>query len=203
MNYGNKKVKINIEKKTTYLILITLVTINYITRLLSDSECYLEEENKMKNIVFTRIDERLIHGQVITSWIKVNDINTIVVVDDATATNTFAKRILFAAAPKSITLKVFKLDEAIEYLLGEHEEEKIMLMTKVPHPILELLNAGVEIKEVNLGNMGGAAGRKRFNLNVNASDAEVQDFKDIIAKGTDMYAQMVPSDKKIELTKLL
>lgn len=203
MNYGNKKVKINIEKKTTYLILITLVTINYITRLLSDSECYLEEENKMKNIVFTRIDERLIHGQVITSWIKVNDINTIVVVDDATATNTFAKRILFAAAPKSITLKVFKLNEAIEYLLGEHEEEKIMLMTKVPHPILELLNAGVEIKEVNLGNMGGAAGRKRFNLNVNASDAEVQDFKDIIAKGTDMYAQMVPSDKKIELTKLL
>ena len=155
------------------------------------------------NIVFTRIDERLIHGQVITSWIKVNDINTIVVVDDATATNTFAKRILFAAAPKSITLKVFKLNEAIEYLLGEHEEEKIMLMTKVPHPILELLNAGVEIKEVNLGNMGGAAGRKRFNLNVNASDAEVQDFKDIIAKGTDMYAQMVPSDKKIELTKLL
>ena len=121
----------------------------------------------MKNIVFTRIDERLIHGQVITSWIKVNDINTIVVVDDATATNTFAKRILFAAAPKSITLKVFKLNEAIEYLLGEHEEEKIMLMTKVPHPILELLNAGVEIKEVNLGNMGGAAGRKRFNLNVN------------------------------------
>ena len=78
-----------------------------------------------------------------------------------------------------------------------------MLMTKVPHPILELLNAGVEIKEVNLGNMGGAAGRKRFNLNVNASDAEVQDFKGIIAKGTDMYAQMVPSDKKIELTKLL
>ena len=59
--------------------------------MLSDSECYLEEENKMKNIVFTRIDERLIHGQVITSWFKVNDINTIVVVDDATAANTLAK----------------------------------------------------------------------------------------------------------------
>lgn len=157
----------------------------------------------MKNIVLTRIDERLIHGQVITSWTKIVDVNTIVIVDDASANNSFLKRILFAAAPKNIELKVCTLEDAIDYLKGDQENERVMIMAKVPRPILELIQAGISLTEVNLGNMGGAANRKRFNLNVNASDAEIEDFKAIINSGVSIYAQMVPSDSKVDLQKLL
>ena len=157
----------------------------------------------MKNIVLTRIDERLIHGQVITSWTKIADVNTIVIIDDMSANTPFMKRILFAAAPKDIDLKVYSLNEAVEYLKGTQENERVMVMAKVPHPILELIQAGIELKEVNLGNMGGRDGRKRFNLNVNASEVEIEDFKAIINSGTPIYAQMVPSDSKVDLQKLL
>ena len=157
----------------------------------------------MKNIVLTRIDERLIHGQVITSWLKLSDANTVVIMDDMSATNPFARRILNAAAPKNMDMKIFKVDEAIEYLLGEKENERIFVMAKVPGPILAAIKAGVEFREINLGNMGGGPGRKRFNKNVNASDQEVAQFREIAESGTPIYAQMVPTDAKVDLKSLL
>ena len=157
----------------------------------------------MQNIVLTRIDERLIHGQVITSWLKLANPNTILIMDDVSAGNAFAKRILFAAAPKNIEMKVMGVDEAIEYLKGEQENEKIFVMAKVPGPILKAVKEGVEFKEVNLGNMGGGPGRKRFNKNVNASDQEVSELQEIVESGVYVYAQMVPTDTKIDLKNLL
>ncbi len=157
----------------------------------------------MKNIVLTRIDERLIHGQVITSWLKLASPNTIVVMDDMSAGNAFAKRILFAAAPKDIDMKVLSVADAIEYLKGEHENERVFVMAKVPGPVLTAIKQGVEFKEVNLGNMGGGPGRNRFNKNVNASPQEVAEFKEIVEAGVPVYAQMVPTDAKIDLKSLL
>lgn len=57
----------------------------------------------MRTIVANRIDERLIHGQVMTSWIKQYDPNKILIIDAASANNTFLSRILFAAAPKILS----------------------------------------------------------------------------------------------------
>ena len=62
----------------------------------------------MRNIVLTRVDERLIHGQVMTSWLKLCNANVIVIIDAASATNAFLKRILFAAAISVIGKKIFR-----------------------------------------------------------------------------------------------
>ena len=158
----------------------------------------------MRNIVLSRIDERLIHGQVMTSWIKIANPNKVLVIDNASATNAFLKRILFAAAPKDMELLVMTTEDATAYLKEDADAgERIFILTKVPKPFLEAIRNGVKIDEIILGNMGGAAGRKRFNKNVNASDEEIQDFKDIIALGTNLYSQMVPSDSKEDVRKLL
>lgn len=158
----------------------------------------------MRNIVLSRIDERLIHGQVMTSWIKLASPTTVLVIDDASATNSFLKRILFAAAPKDVELLVMTTKEATDYLKEDSPVgERIFILTKVPKPFLEAIKNGVKIDEIILGNMGGAPGRKRFNKNINASDAELQDCKDIVATGTAIYCQMVPSDSKEDIKRLL
>ena len=58
----------------------------------------------MRNVVLTRVDERLIHGQVMTSWLKLCNANVILTIDAGSASNAFLKRILFAAAPKYVPL---------------------------------------------------------------------------------------------------
>lgn len=158
----------------------------------------------MRNIVLTRIDERLIHGQIMTSWLKLCSANVILIIDSASATNAFLKRILFAAAPKNIELLVMTEEEANSYLKEDSPAgEKVLILSKTPGPLLHALQNGVELEEIILGNMGGGAGRSRFNKNISASPAEIQDFRDITALGVPIYCQMVPSDSKEDIQRLL
>lgn len=158
----------------------------------------------MRNIVLARVDERLIHGQVMTSWLKVTEANVIVVIDATSATNAFLKRILFAAAPKDITLLVMTEAEAAAWLKEDSPAgEKVLILAKTPQPLLEMVASGVELKEIMLGNMGGAPGRKRFNRSISASAAEIQCFRDLIDRNIYVYCQMVPSDSKEDVKKLL
>ena len=53
----------------------------------------------MKNILVIRIDDRLIHGQVVTAWIKQYPINKILIIDDELSRNKLMERIYKAAAP--------------------------------------------------------------------------------------------------------
>ena len=87
----------------------------------------------MRTIVANRIDERLIHGQVMTSWIKQYDPNKILIIDAASANNTFLSRILFAAAPKNLELLIKTEEQAISYLQEPSDEgERESLFSQRP-----------------------------------------------------------------------
>ncbi|MGN1249259.1 MAG: PTS system mannose/fructose/N-acetylgalactosamine-transporter subunit IIB [Candidatus Spyradocola sp.] len=158
----------------------------------------------MRNIVLTRVDERLIHGQVMTSWLKLCCANVVLIIDQASATNAFLRRILFAAAPKDVELLVMTEADAAAYLKEDSPVgEKVLVLTKTPQPLLAMIQSGVALEEVILGNMGGGPGRKRFNKSISATAEEIQTFRDIIAQGVSVYCQMVPSDSKEDVKKLL
>lgn len=111
----------------------------------------------MRNVVLTRVDERLIHGQVMTSWLKLCNANVILIIDAGSASNAFLKRILFAAAPKDVELQVMNEADAAAYLKEDSPAgEKVLVLSKTPQPLLAMVRSGIEIKEIILGNMGGA-----------------------------------------------
>lgn len=158
----------------------------------------------MRNIVLTRIDERLIHGQVMTSWLRLCNANVVLIIDGPSAANPFLKRILLAAAPRDIELLVMNSKDAAQYLKEEAlPGEKIFILSKVPKPLLDIIEDGVKIHEIILGNMGGDSNRKHFNKNISASAEEIQDFRAIIANGVPIYCQMIPSDSKENINKHL
>lgn len=158
----------------------------------------------MRNIVASRIDERLIHGQVMTSWIKQYDPTSIMIVDAASANNSFLSRILFAAAPKNIELLVMTEEQAIAHLQESSDgEERIFILAKTPAPFLRLIEAGIKPAEIILGNMGGAPGRKRFTRNISASEAEIDDLRHIVGAGVPVFCQMVPTDQRENVEGLL
>ena len=68
----------------------------------------------MKNIVLTRIDDRLIHGQVVTAWIKQYPINKILIIDDELSQNRLMERIYKAAAPMGVEVLIQSVSEAGE-----------------------------------------------------------------------------------------
>ncbi len=158
----------------------------------------------MKNIVLTRIDDRLIHGQVVTAWIKQYPVTQILIIDDELSTNRLMERIYTAAAPIGIGIQIKSMQDAIAYLHGEPEQgENFLLLVKVPWIIESLIGSGIQIDKVILGGMGAKQGRKTFNRNVSATEDEVESFRRIISGGTEIFYQLVPNDKAVNIKSIL
>lgn len=158
----------------------------------------------MRNVVLTRIDDRLIHGQVVTGWVKKTDCSRILVIDDQVAKDVFMQRLLKAAAPPKIPVEAKSTEEASRWLLEEETAgERIMILVKVPQVIEIMQKAGIIFDEVILGGMASKAGRKKFNKNVSASEEEVECMKRIMGRGTKILFQLVPDENPVDVAKLV
>lgn len=158
----------------------------------------------MRNIVLCRIDDRLIHGQVVTAWVKQTNGNRIIIVDNPLTKDAFMQKILKAAAPPSVKVDVLTIDDAAEVLKDSPVEgERIIILVKVPEILEALIDKGVIFDKIILGGMGAKAGRAKFNKNVSASPEEVATMKRITNKGTAIYFQLVPTEKATDIQKLL
>ena len=157
----------------------------------------------MKNIVLIRIDDRLIHGQVVTQWIKDTNGNRILIVDDKLVNDRMMMRILKAAAPPGVKVEVMTVADAEKELKQDAVPgENIVILVKVPKVLEELIDAGIPMQKIVLGGMGLPPQRKKFNKNVAATEEEVECMKRIVAKGVPMEFQLVPAERAINVEKL-
>lgn len=91
------------------------------------------------SIVLTRIDDRLIHGQVMTSWLNYTSATKIMVVDDRSAQDPFLKTVLKNAVPKNVGLGVFTAEKAANRLIkGFPESDRVIILVKYPATIKDL-----------------------------------------------------------------
>lgn len=158
----------------------------------------------MRNIILTRIDDRLIHGQVVTAWIRRYPINCILIVDDELSKNRLMERIYKAAAPVGVEVLIKSVQDASEWLLEDEKRgEQILILVKVPNVIEKLLEQGILIEKVILGGMGAGKGRKTFIKNVSVSEEEIESFRNINSKGIEIVYQLVPDEKETPIKKLL
>lgn len=158
----------------------------------------------MVNIVLTRIDDRLIHGQVMTAWVKSTEGNRIIIVDDAVAKDQFLQRVLKMAAPPGIKVEVYDVEEGAEVLKADpKDDERVIILVKYPDTIEKLVDKGVGIKNLIVGGMGAGPGRKKFYRNISVSEEEKAIFSRLLDKGVAIDIRIVPDDKPIEISKLL
>lgn len=159
----------------------------------------------MKNIVLARVDDRLIHGEVVSVWTPALQVNRIVVVDDGVAADAFNKRVIKALAPNGVTVNVYGTEKGAEVLMKDPKSpnEKIMVLTKTPITYDRMADLGLNLKEVNLGGMGLRDERTPFIKNVACSPDEIVSIKNLMAKNVHVYYQLVPEQQVIEVTGYL
>ncbi|SFL58856.1 PTS system mannose/fructose/N-acetylgalactosamine-transporter subunit IIB [Pelosinus propionicus] len=157
----------------------------------------------MLHIVLTRIDDRLIHGQVITAWTKITKADRIIVVDDEVAEDSFMVKVLKMAAPSSIKVDIFNTEDAAVTLAGEDIGERVIILVKTPKTVLGLIKAGVNIADLNLGGMGATQGRKQLYRNISISAEEKAIFKELLTLGVDVFVQIVPDANKMPMAAMI
>jgi mannose/fructose/N-acetylgalactosamine-specific phosphotransferase system component IIB len=140
-----------------------------------------------------RIDDRLIHGQIAIGWTKMLNATVIVVADDPAAADPVQKMVLKAATPIGVRSAIVGIADAAALLTGPKlSREKVLVVVKGPASVLDLINAGVDIKKVIIGNMRMEEGKKRITKEVAADEAEWTMFKELDGRGIDLTAQWLP-----------
>ena len=135
----------------------------------------------MPNILLTRIDNRLVHGQVGVTWTKTIGANLLLVANDE-------------ASQDKISL------EKTAAIIGRAApNQKIFIVAKTPQDVRTLIDKGVPIKEVNVGNMHFSEGKHQLTKKVYVDDQDMEDLKYISSKGVHVYIQDVPGDVKTEI----
>ncbi|MBB5335799.1 PTS system mannose-specific IIB component [Pectinatus brassicae] len=142
----------------------------------------------------TRIDDRLIHGQVVTAWAKVTKGNRIIVVDDGVANDEFMSKIITMAAPASFKIGIHTIEQAAEVLKSDDTGERVIVLVKTPVTVKQLMDRGVEIKNLDLGGMGATKGRKQLYRNISISGEEKECFEELIDRSVHVFVQIVPDD---------
>ena len=155
-------------------------------------------------ITLVRIDDRLIHGQVVMSWTKSLNASVIVVPDDAAAADPILKTAMKAATPIGVRSAIVSVADGAVLLNGPKiKNDRVFVVVKGPDVIVRLLKAGVAIKKVIVGNMRMEDGKKRVTKIVAASQEEWNSFKEIDASGVELVEQWLPGEETRNFNDIL
>lgn len=156
----------------------------------------------MANILLTRIDNRLIHGQVATQWTGSIGANLILVANDKVAGDKVRQGLMDMAAPAGVATRYFTIQKTIEIIHKAADRQKIFIVAESPEDVLKLVEGGVEIKKVNIGNMHMSEGKRQVATTVAVDDSDIAAFKQLEERGVELVIQRVPSTAVEDISKL-
>ena len=155
-------------------------------------------------IIHSRIDFRLIHGQVMTQWIKRLDINRIVTVDDGVAAEDFLKEVFMMAAPKGVRVEIVSTEDAAKMQQeGGLEKDRCLMLFKTVPGLDKALKCGLKLAEVQVGGLGGGPGRRAVHNAITLDEKDAQTLKEIQDSGVRIYFQTTPDYAAEELDEVL
>lgn len=107
------------------------------------------------HIKLARIDDRLIHGQVVTVWAREAKAERILVIDDAVAVDEVRRVLLKQAAPPGVKVNVVSVEKAVKVFNNpKYGNEDVMFLFVGPSAPLRMIRDGVPITSINVGGTG-------------------------------------------------
>ena len=156
----------------------------------------------MPNILLTRIDDRLIHGQVAAQRTGSIGANLLLVANDEVSTNKTRQGLMDMAAPTAAQTRYFSLQKTIDIIHKAADRQKIFIICETPQDVLTLVKGGVPIKRVNIGNMHMAEGKRQIVGSVAVDDNDIETFKELKRLGVELEIRRVPQESAENIEKL-
>lgn len=155
-------------------------------------------------IGLTRIDDRLIHGQVATRWTKETNVQRIIVVSDEVANDHVRKTLLTQVAPPGVTAHVVDVDKMVRVWNNpKYGQDRVMLLFTNPTDVLRVVEQGVDIKTVNIGGMAFRQGKTQVNNAVSVDEKDIAAFRKLNERNIELEVRKVSSDQKLKMMDLL
>ncbi|MBG9450485.1 PTS system N-acetylgalactosamine-specific transporter subunit IIB [Cytobacillus firmus] len=157
----------------------------------------------MPNILLTRIDNRLVHGQVGVTWVNHLGANLIVVANDEVAEDEVQQDLMEMVVPEAIGVRFFSIQTTADIIHDASEDQNIFLVSKTPQDVLRLVEGGVPIDKVNIGNMHYSEGKTQIYSTVSIDDADKEAFRKLKEHGVKLEVRRVPDERPDDIYKFL
>ncbi|MCL2390624.1 MAG: PTS sugar transporter subunit IIB [Endomicrobia bacterium] len=155
-------------------------------------------------IVLVRIDDRLVHGQIVQGWLKNIKVDKIVVASDAVACDSMQQMLMSMAVPANVELEVGKVSDIAQAAVsGNYEKPKTMILTSNPKDVLYMIENGAPIKSVNVGGMHFVNGKRQLLCNLSVDDEDVKNLYKIYEKGIEIEGRVLPADERANIIPVI
>lgn len=148
-----------------------------------------------------RVDNRLIHGQVVEAWLPHLRVERVVVADDEAASSPLVKAAMGLAVNPSIEVIIQPL-RALDYEALERDQRKTLLLVRDISGVVEAQAKGLHLTHVNVGNVHFATGRKQVSPSVFLSPDELNQLKMLADSGVQVEARAVPTERALSFEEM-
>lgn len=151
-----------------------------------------------------RIDDRLVHGQVVEGWAKSLRINHIIVASDSVYADEMQKALYLLAVPYGTELSCLPLSEAAQaWNANQWKNERALVLVSTPEDAYRLFEEGAPIKTVNLGGLHFRASRVQILKGISLDDLDVRALKGLMSKNVFVEARSLPLDEPVNMASYL
>lgn len=158
----------------------------------------------MEGIVHIRIDARMIHGQIAVMWSNYLRVNRIMVANDAVSTDEITKEALRMVAPAGMRTSLISVEKAAGNILaGKYAGQKVLLIITSPVDAVRLMDMGLKITSINVGNMSKRPETIQIKRSVSVTEEEIAAFRELNRRGVELTSKMVPDEPKTYIMDFL
>lgn len=141
-----------------------------------------------------RIDDRLLHGQIMTVWVAELQVNHILIIDDVLSRDVFLQNVYRYSAPPGITIEISPVDKSESFISKYNSFSSVMVIVRSPEIAAKLFKRGFPLQSVNIGTLGSTPERERYYQNIFLSIQELGLLNDLQNNGIRIYFQRVPNE---------
>jgi PTS system mannose-specific IIB component len=149
--------------------------------------------------VIGRVDNRLVHGQVLEGWVPRLKIDLILVCDEALCKDPFQKSIFESLGFRGPDITVVSPASAAA-TVERNKNKKILILFRSARGALDALKSGLDLTSLNLGNIHSSDECQRITESVYLNLETVTELSEIAALGVEVEARALPGDKPIKIT---
>jgi mannose/fructose/sorbose-specific phosphotransferase system IIB component len=153
-------------------------------------------------IVLSRIDDRLIHGQVVEGWVNFLKATCIFVADDRVASNAFQRTIMELSVPQGLKVAIGRVEDICGQVCTAALKDRIILLFSNPADVVRAIKAGLDCREINIGGMHYVPGKRKLMDVLAVDDEDLAALKELAANGIKVNVQTVPTTRPVPLEKV-
>jgi PTS system mannose-specific IIB component len=155
-------------------------------------------------LCLVRIDDRLVHGQVVAGWVPHLRAELVLVASDAAAADEIQGTLMRLALPDAVGLEVLPVAQAAKHpAFSPDFPKRTLVLAPGPQEVLELLEGGAKFDRVNVGGLHYSAGRVQLGKAIFLSEGDKLSLREVSRRGVKLEGRALPNERELDILDMI